>query len=233
MGSSLQMKQSEIINEIIPLSQRAFKGEIEPLSPEERRQLRGAKPLPGGSKYFYKVIANTNGKTIRLIDHDHANKVIGELIILTDVQFPIKNSAHISSIEIDEAYRGQGLAKALYGIAMAILKYTLIAGNSQTPGGRRNWVSLYNIPNVVVQGYVMIDDAYLKNDNDFIDRIMHIGAEYLGKIGGRKRTDHFFAFPLTIDKLQLKNAIKGSDFDLYSHHGHVATEVGMFAQWKP
>jgi hypothetical protein len=236
MGASVQMKSSEIVNEIVPLPQQAFMGGADSLElfPDDRRRIeRNAKPLPGGSGLFYKVTGNTDGMTINIIDKDHPNRAIAELILLTDVRFPIKRSAMVSSIEVDEDYRGVGLAKALYGIAMSILNYTLIAGESQTPGGRRNWVSLYNIPNVTIQGYIMVEDYLLNNDNKFIDRIMNIGSDYLGKITDENRSlMHVFAFPLTIDRAQLKNAIADSDIKLYSKRGHPSVSVGMFAQWK-
>jgi len=47
------------------------------------------------------------------------------------------------------------LGKALYGIALSILKLTLEAGDTQTRHGQRMWLMLNSIPGVEVVGYNM------------------------------------------------------------------------------
>jgi hypothetical protein len=113
---------------------------------------------------------------------------------------------------VDEDYRGVGIAKALYGVVLTIMKRPLLAGSSQTPGGRRNWLSLSQVPGVQMKGYFSIDDSDLQtrdtSDTDRfnnkrmiasqnkaaeknIDTIMgKLGGEYIGRgYGG-----YYFAF---------------------------------------
>ena len=56
---------------------------------------------------------------------------------------------------VDPDYRSRGLGKALYGIALSILKLTLEAGETQTKFGQRMWIMLNSIPGVEVLGYAM------------------------------------------------------------------------------
>ena len=61
----------------------------------------------------------------------------------------------VETIATDPDYRGQGLGKALYGIALTILKLTVEAGATQTKHGQRMWLMLNSIPGVEVMGYNM------------------------------------------------------------------------------
>lgn len=79
-------------------------------------------------------------------------QLIGKLEISSVRWFPLPNAVAVEVITVDEDYRGQGIAKALYGIVLTIMKLPLVAGDSQTPGGRINWVSLASIPGVEVKG---------------------------------------------------------------------------------
>jgi len=114
--------------------------------------------------------------------------LIGKLELYKANWFPVSNAFEVSVITVHEDYRGGSIAKALYGIALSVLKLTLLAGDSQTPGGRKNWVSLYKIPGVELQGYVRIKDLSL---DDQIDTIMaKLGGQYLGQ----SVDNHFFGF---------------------------------------
>ena len=61
----------------------------------------------------------------------------------------------VETVVVDPDYRGQGLGKALYGIALSILKLTLEAGETQTRHGQQMWLMLNSIPGVEVVGYNM------------------------------------------------------------------------------
>ena len=54
----------------------------------------------------------------------------------TDYPIPVKVA---KLIYVAEEFRGRGVAKSLYGIAMSILGFNIAADDLQTPGGRRNW----------------------------------------------------------------------------------------------
>lgn len=143
---------------------------------------------------------------------DNPQKALPQLIgklTLESASFPLKGALQVETITVDEDYRGVGIAKALYGIVLTIMKRPLLAGYSQTPGGRRNWVSLSQIPGVHMKGYVALrdediapnvydDDGYdsadKKRANKNIDTIMSkLGGEYLGEAGSWTPL-HYFAF---------------------------------------
>ena len=165
-------------------------------------------------------------------------QLIGKLSIAPVKWFPITNSVGVDTMTVDEDYRGQGIAKALYGIVLTILKRTLVAGDTQTPGGRRNWVSLAGIPGVNMKGYVSFEDYELatnnqgwtlnKNSEKNIDTIMgQLGGDYIGK--GRDAQE-FFAFdvkPTTTGK-ELEARVKTSVSKIY---GDTKYNSGLYATW--
>jgi hypothetical protein len=181
-------------------------------------------------------------------------KVIAKLSVSSYKAVPAKRPYRVGSITVDEDYCGQGLAMALYGIIINVLKISLIAGDSQTPGGRKNWLNLASIPGCEVVGYLTIKDEWIKTQKEpnkirnfddkrvsagnkkaetLIDRIMMLGGEYMGqstKYGGSRY--HTFTYPVTVSGAELKNAINGSDVKLYSS-GYVDDdfETGLIARW--
>jgi hypothetical protein len=166
-------------------------------------------------------------------------QIIGKLTLEKPYNFPLKNALQVGTITVDEDYRGKGLAKALYGIVLAVMKRPLVAGSSQTPGGRQNWVSLSQIPGVEMKGYVGLDDEDINPDDGWgyktksslknIDIIMgKLGGQYMGK--GRYDT-HFFAFdvqPATTGK-ELEAHVKQNLAKVYGENYN--TEVGLYATW--
>jgi GNAT superfamily N-acetyltransferase len=159
---------------------------------------------------------------------------------------PIPNAVQVGSITVDEDYRGMGLAKALYGIVLTIMKKTLVAGGEQTPGGRRNWLSLASIPGVEVKGFTQIDtDDIDFNPNDwpdspvyqhamkekekFVDAIhndlMRLGGQFIGK----NKYAEYWAFDVVPGKGELAPAVKTAISKLYSNAGYEQT--GMYAKW--
>jgi hypothetical protein len=150
---------------------------------------------------------------------------VGELNISRAI-FPIDNAVKVESITVDEDYRGMGLAKSLYGIVLTIMKKTLLAGDEQTPGGRRNWASLSQIPGVQVYGYVAIE-------NDELDRYTNeimgkLGGDYMGETGNY----HYFRFnvrPNTTGK-ELESYVKSKKIKLYGDSWNSAVG-GLYAIW--
>jgi ribosomal protein S18 acetylase RimI-like enzyme len=166
-------------------------------------------------------------------------QLIGKLTLEHPWKFPLKGALQVGTITVDEDYRGIGLAKALYGIALTILKRPLLAGSSQTPGGRRNWVSLSQIPGVEMKGYIAVPDyeidpsasrdRYAAKDRETnIDTIMgKLGGQYIGN----ERGTHFFAFdvqPNTTGK-ELEAYVKQKTASVYG--GQTSFEGGLFAVW--
>ena len=177
-------------------------------------------------------------------------KLIGELYLHKAYKFPFKNAVQVGTITVDEDYRGIGLAKALYGIVLTIMKRPLVAGSSQTPGGRRNWVSLSQIPGVEMKGYFAVDEgdletrdtknlgrfddpSYVKYKNKqaekTIDTIMgQLGGQFIGKDKASERL--FFAFDVNPDTTgkELKAYV---DTQLTKVYGNYDSSTGLYAIW--
>ena len=165
-------------------------------------------------------------------------QLIGKLEISSVRWFPLPNAVAVEVITVDEGYRGQGIAKALYGIVLTIMKLPLVAGDSQTPGGRINWVSLASIPGVEVKGYVGLEKYELvpnmpsqaKRTEINIDTIMgQLGGDYIGQ----SPTGHlmFFAFdvqPNTTGK-ELEAYVKTNMSKIY---GDTKFRAGLYATWS-
>jgi hypothetical protein len=146
---------------------------------------------------------------------------------------------------VDEDYRGQGLAKALYGIVLSIMGKTLVAGGEQTPGGRRNWLSLVNIPGVEVKGFIQFDseeitfrrsdwptggdwDKRAKESELEIDKLHNTLMKLGGQFVAKDRYSEYWAFDVVPGKSELKPAVKTGLSQIYDS-GDAA--VGLFARW--
>lgn len=167
-------------------------------------------------------------------------QLIGKLTLEQPWRFPLKNALQVGTITVDEDYRGIGIAKALYGIVLTIMKRPLLAGSSQTPGGRKNWVSLSQIPGVEMKGYISVydhdidtnprisDDRDVRRAEQNIDDIMgKLGGDYIGQSG----QSHYFAFdvkPNTTGK-ELEAVVKQKTASVYG--GRTSFEGGLFAVW--
>ena len=169
-------------------------------------------------------------------------QLIAKLSLETlDKSFPLPNALQVNTITVDEDYRGRGLAKALYGIVLSIMQRPLVAGSSQTPGGRRNWASLSQIPGVEVYGYVSIQDDDInpefqisprskKETEQIIDTLMgRLGAQYLGTAG--YYDNRFFAFPVQPNSTgkELEALVNTGLSKVYGESRVVTT--GLYAVW--
>jgi len=195
----------------------------------------------------------------RIKDHDLARKklydrapgkLIGQLTV-NDVSssFPLPGAVQVGTITVDEDYRGMGLAKALYGIVLTIMKRPLLAGSSQTPGGRRNWLSLSQIPGVEMKGYFKVDDYDLEtrdtskldnasdkrwaaSQNERADKTINtimgeLGGQY---IGASKWGSHYFAFDVkpNTSKQELEAYVNTKLSQVY---GGYYSSSGLYAVW--
>lgn len=166
-------------------------------------------------------------------------QLIGKLLLSNVNGFPLKGAVQVDIITVDEDYRGSGLAKALYGIVLTIMKRPLLAGSSQTPGGRRNWVSLANIPGVQLKGYLVMDPDDINparskvngttpgRANKNIDTIMgQLGGQYIGK---NRSGYEYFSFDVRPDttKNELAAAVKTQLSNVYGG----SSDVGLYAVW--
>ena len=168
-------------------------------------------------------------------------QLIGKLSVETDSSFPLRRAVQVNTITVDEDYRGVGIAKALYGIVLTILKRPLLAGTSQTPGGRRNWVSLASIPGVEMKGWLAIDETQLDSTvsrysgttpaqaNKNIDTIMgELGGQHIGK--NSYGTDYFaFDVQPNTTGTELEAAVKTKLSRVYG--SNYDSNAGLYAVW--
>jgi len=145
-------------------------------------------------------------------EHERGLKKIGQLILYKrhDLAGVLKTPYSVDTIVTDPEYRGMGLSKALYGVAMTILKATLVAGEAQTPGGRLNWVSLQRIPGVEIKGLIRVHNSVLDNA---ADALMKLGGQYVGHTRDDKNS--YWAFNVVPGKNELTPAIRSKLSRIY------------------
>lgn len=209
----------------IKLWDKAGKGEFDPGPPP--------KPAPyytraeNNSRIEYWKQRNVKRKA----DFDRApGKLVGKLAVEA-VSFPLPGAVQVDTITVDEDYRGVGLARALYGVVLTIMKRPLLAGHSQTPGGRKNWVSLSQIPGVEMKGYFTIGDYEFDRSNgqEKIDVIMgKLGGQYIGEKHGNV-TFAFDVNPNTTGK-ELEAHVKTKLSKVYGSN-YNTEDVGLYAIW--
>jgi hypothetical protein len=164
-----------------------------------------------------------------------------------------KNAYEVHTITVDEDRRGIGLALALYGIVLTQMGATLVSGDSQTPGGRRNWLNIASVPGAVVKGLLRIGDenfgptkvlpknagqwekndykSYYANADKKIDMLMQLGFQYLGEKKEYSSVNHFFSFDVKAGKgpyggPELAPAIKNQLSGIYEKYSTL-----LYAQW--
>lgn len=246
------MRAIDFVTEIERLNKNDFTGGKEFLKGHSKN-FKNIKPLPGGSGFYYHVSKESmvGGIDINILDKS-GQESIGHLTLYNQKKsFPIPNTYNVHTITVDENYRNQGIGKSLYGIALTILKVTLMAGVSQTPGGRKNWLSLANIPGVDIKGFVLLDESDIKTDRE-IDKKSHdkydieqinrrnekaderinllmskLGGQYMGSIVN----EVYFAFDVVPGTSELKPAVKTALSKLYYSEYDVNFFTGLYAQW--
>jgi hypothetical protein len=112
------------------------------------------------------------------------------------------------------------------------MRRPLIAGSSQTPGGRRNWLSLSQIPGVEMKGYLRISDQIFdySGNNKPIDIIMgKLGGQYIGK---NNKNIHYFAFDVkpNTTKQELQAYVDTNISKVYGGEYSMSTG-GLYAVW--
>jgi GNAT superfamily N-acetyltransferase len=219
----------------------ANKGEFVPYSKEPTRRSYGSDD--DFEWHHNKWLVYTS---IARDEYDRSpGKLVGQLEINVARRFPIPNAVEVSTITVDEDYRGIGIAKSMYRVVLEILKRVLVAGDSQTLGGRRNWVSLSQMPGVDLKGYFSLkgsdistidttglsgsklQDAQEHNKvvEKNIDTIMgKLGGQYLGNFNGNE----YFAFDVepTATNRELKAYIKTHLSTVYG-----PGNTGLYAIW--
>lgn len=260
------MKYNELVNEILRLDPNEFTGGKELL--KYNVPGKNLRKLPGSTLLYSVSPGEYSGTEISLWDPSNPpivgqigkNKmpgtIIGQLAVFKS-KLPFPRAYYVNTINVSEDYRGMGMASALYGIALSQLGMTLIAGSSQTPGGRRAWVNLWNMARELpleLRGYLAMSDKDLnpsivpasrlspiqqyladrlrKERNENIDLLMgSLGAEYIGK----KKNKHYFAFDIQPDVSgsELESQIKTKYTDIYGDDmdDFEKDDIGIYARW--
>ncbi|MFZ9610898.1 MAG: hypothetical protein ACO294_09385 [Methylococcales bacterium] len=233
------MRAKEFIAEIEPIARDAFIGGSKALWSKTKAKIPGLKPVPGmGSEFGFSVSSNPSLVVIEIYvkEKDGRFRNVAALSIYpAGSNFPFKNAYMVSYITTHEGYRGQGLASKLYELYFRYVGKILLSGLQQTPGGQRNWVSMFKSDNLAVYGLTAIKDHAFTADksrhvqlNRHIQDLMNIGAEYVGTSErGRK---HWFRVPLRRDRNRLEVLRNTSNVKMYSKN-ELETLSVLMATW--
>jgi ribosomal protein S18 acetylase RimI-like enzyme len=195
-----------------------------------KRMFKNLTPLPGGSGLQYGTIPRSDDGNycIAIVSGED---IVGMLVLKPVRGFPLNDAYSVEFVTVDESLRGMSIAKSLYGIALSILKFAIVAGESQTVGGRRNWISLSKVPGVKIMGWGWVEEmdtpdraslspqakANLKQIQQQFERNMaragghQISTEAGAAEWGRKIIKHWYLFPVTAGTREFKtqaNAVK-------------------------
>jgi GNAT superfamily N-acetyltransferase len=222
------MRATDFITEIEPISADSFVGGTDELGSGAVSKIPGLKPIPGMNPKFSFVVRTfrpTNNKVIDIYSKERGYlKHIAELQLETlssKDDYPFKDAFMVATITTHEDYRGQGFASKLYELYFRYVGKILLSGRSQTPGGQRNWVSMFNSPNLTVDGLIAIPDYFFNDQNPnsiygkYIDDIMKMGGEWVGD--SRNRT-HWLRVPIRHDKNRLELLYKTPRVKMYNYN---------------
>jgi GNAT superfamily N-acetyltransferase len=165
------------------------------------------KELPGGSGFTYGINQkDSDFMEIMLFDQD---QIVGELD-LSYTQGPMKTWS-VENIAVDPQHRGRGIAKALYGIALSILRLPIEAGQIQTRGGQQMWLMLNSIPGVEVVGSAQ-------------DKTANYQARPGDKIVMQDENYTHYTFPIQAGKRSMRSRRPGTGI-------YTRPDTTMVAQW--
>ena len=212
------MRAQEIITEIAAMPAHQFAGGkdmLDYMPPPSKKRL---KPLPGGTDLQYAIETMGPETRVQIVDPGIPGITRPDVVAVLNLDSSnLPNTVQVGSITVDEDYRGRGLAKALYGIVLTIMRKNLVSGSGQTPGGRRNWVSLASIPGVEVRGVVSIPDQLFDTNSKYADRminqLMQLGGEFLHRNGYYT----YWLFDVVPGKGQLQPAVQNALSKLYGY----------------
>lgn len=179
------------------------------------------KPLPGNDRYTYVIGDLDPYGSIYVFDPNDLSYFVGKLDLSSFTVF--KNTLRVMSIMVHPKYRGQGIAKSLYKLVLMPKPYglgmILMSDDIQTPGGKRNWVSISQIPGMEVTGLIKISKNLEHPDEDVEDDSVKIITDLIGKVGGVYYADnkfsYYFQIPVNVSPTRLENSIKSSLIKIY------------------
>jgi GNAT superfamily N-acetyltransferase len=219
----------ESLKEIAAMPAHQFAGGKDMLGMFQTPAKKHLKPLPGGTDLQYAIVKGTHfyGTIVQIVDPGMPGITRPQVVAVLNLDSSsLPNTVQVGSITVDEDYRGRGLARALYGIVLTIMQKNLVSGSSQTPGGRRNWMSLSAIPGVEVQGLVRIPNQifdlertataspqWRKYADRTMDQIMELGGQFHSK----DNNSTYWLFDVVPGKGSLQPAVKNALSRLYGY----------------
>jgi hypothetical protein len=239
------MRANEFIVEIEPIPLDGFPGGSQILWPRPR--LRGLTPVPGmGSKFGFIIRSNSTLIDIYAKGKDGWFRNVAALSTYpAGSNFPFKDAYMVSYITTHQKYRGRGLASKLYELYFRYVGKILLSGLEQTPGGQRNWVSMFKSDNLSVYGLTAIKDSAFTPDkyhtkadiarrdaqlDSHIQDLMDLGAEYVGTARTGEHKKYWFRVPLRRDRNKLEALLKTSNVSMYSKNEMEIRSV-LMATW--
>lgn len=216
------------VNEIEAIPAYQFTGGKDMLDTHQLPARRNLRPLPGGTDLLYAVDQDQHGQRVAIVEPGMpgiTKQQVVAVLHLIPVNY-LPNTVQVGSITVDEDYRGRGLARALYGIVFTVMRKNLLSGDAQTPGGRRNWLSLATIPGVEVHGLVrisnqvfdmehtaMVSPQWKKHADRTMDQIMQLGGQFFSQ----SSNSTYWLFDVVPGKGSLQPAVKNSLSKLYGY----------------
>jgi len=108
-----------------------------------------------GRRWGYDIHCTKSGRKMTVNVYDRKKfKTVGDELhhrYVTYMGLSKRNGAwHVDLVEVDSRYKGKKLANKLYRFILKTLEITLMAGSSQSVGGRYIWNSLAKDRNITV-----------------------------------------------------------------------------------
>jgi hypothetical protein len=183
--------------------------------------------IPLNPRYKYGITVKSDGNVDISIVHN--DEIVAAASLDKYVIPSLSNTYEVSSIGVTYYYQKRNLAKTLYQIALNPryrLNLTIVSGNSQTPGGIRNWVSLIKMPNISVTGYIQINPDRF-DSKTYIDTILNdLGGKYLGDFEGYQVYEFPVKYHPTLNRVDNAVTDKISTISVYDD-----TTTGMIARY--
>lgn len=164
------------------------------------------KELPGSSGFTY-AVGKPDAEELEIMIFD--GDTLAAELDLFDTR-DVTGAWRVNTVAVNPQYRSQGLGKALYGVALSILRLTLEAGDTQTKHGQRMWLMLNSIPGVEVVGYNMEPTA--KYQARPSDKIISQDADWTR-----------YTFPVKPRTHSMSSARRGT--------GMYTSQASMLAKW--
>jgi hypothetical protein len=215
-------------------------------SSQIKAMFKKLKPVSDDQDLRYGIIPKDDVGQYHVVIVNNSDQIIGDLVLSPVKDFPLQPAYTVEFITVTEDYRGMGIGNLLYKIALRDQGIQLIAGESQTVGGRRNWISLSKTPGVIISGWGWVNVSDQANANSELVKIQKrfeksmtkAGAKSLGVNKGSSSTlsrainKHWYLFPVHAGEKEFKamnNSIKIYYNDVYNLP--FLYKVGLVANW--